>query len=297
MNAIMLENFVTIKDIKPVLCGYIREARFKFDPDEIPDENVVHEVRVLMKKTRASIRLLESQMDKETFAMEYSSLREVGRIMRSWRETSVHRKLLKSLKRKYPKLFSSLSGNEKINALLSKQDIDSGLLQQMKADIVKIMDILHKSGYRWRFRSINDLDNYLLFTELQKTYSKVSVSYLKARIYPVSENLHEFRKKAKDFLYQLYFFRSVKPKVIKALEMRLDTIAQNLGKYNDHAVLIKSLGYKFQQKENNIALDELIVLIKEEQDRFLTRVWPSAFRIFRPGRTLVDVLGIKVLLI
>ena len=293
----MLENFVTIKDIKPVLCGYIREARFRFDPDEIPGENVVHEVRVLMKKTRASIRLLESQMDKETFAMEYSSLREVGRIMRSWRETSVHRKLLKSLKRKYPKLFSSLPGNEKINALLSKQDIDSGLLQQMKADIVKIMDILHKSGYRWRFRSINNLDNYLLFRELQKTYSKVSVSYLKARIYPVSENLHEFRKKAKDFLYQLYFFRLLKPKVIRELEIRLDSIAQNLGKYNDHAVLIKSLGYKFQQKENNIALDELIVLIKEEQDRFLTRVWPSAFRIFRPGRTLVDVLGIKVLLI
>jgi hypothetical protein len=293
----MLDNFVTIKDIKPVLCGYIREAQFKFDPDEIPDESVVHEVRVLMKKSRASIRLLKSQMEKETFAVEYSSLREVGRILRSWRETSVHRKLLKSLKRKYPKLFSGLYGNEKINALLGKQDIDSGHLHQMKADILKIMDILHKSGYRWRFRSMNNLDNYLLFTELQKNYSKVSVSYLKARIYPVSSNLHEFRKEAKDFLYQLYFFRSVKPKVIKELELRLDSIAQNLGKYNDHAVLIKSLGYKFQKRGNNIALDELIVLIKEEQDRFLSKIWPPAFVIFHPGRMLVDVLGIKVLLI
>jgi hypothetical protein len=293
----MLEDFVTIKDIKPVLCGYIREAQFKFDPDEIPDENVVHEVRVLMKKSRASIRLLKSQMDKETFAREYSSLREVGRIMRSWRETSVHRKLLKSLKRKHPKLFSGLPGDEKINALLSKQDITIGLLPQMKADILKIMDILHKSGYRWRFRSMNKIDSYLLFKELQETYSKVSVCYLKARIYQGSVNLHEFRKKAKDFLYQLYFFRSVKPKVIKELETKLDSIAQNLGKYNDHAVLIKSLGYKFPQRENNIALDELIVLIKEEQDRFLSKVWPSAFSIFRPGRILVDVLGVKVLLI
>jgi CHAD domain-containing protein len=293
----MLENFVTIRDIKPVVCGYIREAQFKFDPDEIPDENVVHEVRVLMKKSRASIRLLKSQMDKEIFAREYSSLREVGRIMRSWRETSVHRKLLKSLKRKYPKLFSSLSGDEKINALISKQDINSGILPQMKDDILKIMDILHKSGYRWRFRSMNNIDSYLLFKELQETYSKVSVSYLKARIYPGSVNLHEFRKKAKDFLYQLYFFRSVKPKAIKELEIKLDSIAQNLGKYNDHAVLMKSLGYKFPQRENNIALDELIVLIKEEQDRFLSKVWPSAFSIFRPGRMLVNVLGVKLLLI
>ena len=290
----MIPDFVKLKEIKPVLCGFIREAQFRLDPDEIPDENVVHDIRVLMKRSRATIRLLKSQMDEESFIREYSALREVGRIMRSWRETSVHRKLLKYLKKKYPELFSHLTDNEKINLLLNKPDPEKAPSPEMKKDIENIMGLLHKSDYRWRFRSMNNLDPHLLLKELEITFNSASFSYLKARNYPTSVNVHEFRKITKDFLYQLWYFRSLKPKVIKDLEKRLENLAQNLGKYNDHSVLIKTLDYKYPSPDNSSAADELAVLIKGEQDRYLMKVWPAAFRIFRPGKNLVSVLGFKV---
>jgi CHAD domain-containing protein len=293
----MLPDYVKLKEIKPALCGFIREAQFKLDPDEIPDEITVHDVRVLMKKSRATIRLLKSQIDEESFNLEYSAMREVGRIMRSWRETSVHRKLLKYLKKKYPELFSHLGDNEKINLLIGKPEVINEVSPEMKKEIVKIIEILHKAAYRWRFRSLNNLDPHLLLKELETTFNSVSSSYLKARNYPKGLNVHEFRKITKDFLYQLYYFRSLKPKVIKGLEKNLDSMAQNLGKYNDHAVLITTLDYKFPSPENTSALDELIVLVKVEQDKYLRKVWPLAFRIFRPGRKLVSVLGFKVLVI
>ena len=290
----MVPDYVRLKEIKPALCGYIREAQFKLDPDEIPDEIVVHDVRVLMKKSRATVRLLKSQIDEESFNREYSALREVGRIMRSWRETSVHRKLLKYLKKKYPVLFSHLTGNEKVNQLLNKPESEKEPSPEMKRDLENIMSLLHKSDYRWRFRSMNNLDPHLLLKELELTFKAVTGSYLKARNYPRSINIHEFRKITKDFLYQLYFFRSLKPKVIKDLEKRLENIAQNLGKYNDHSVLIKTLDYKYPSPDNSSAADELVVLIKKEQDRYLMKVWPAAFRIFRPGKNLGSVLGFKV---
>jgi CHAD domain-containing protein len=290
----MIPDFVKLKEIKPVLCGFIREAQFRLDPDEIPDENVVHDIRVLMKRSRATIRLLKSQMDEESFIREYSALREVGRIMRSWRETSVHRKLLKYLKKKYPELFTHLTDNEKINLLLNKPDPEKAPSPEMKKDIENIMGLLHKSDYRWRFRSMNNLDPHLLLKELEITFNSASFSYLKARNYPTSVNVHEFRKITKDFLYQLWYFRSLKPKVIKDLEKRLENLAQNLGKYNDHSVLIKTLDYKYPSPDNSSAADELAVLIKGEQDRYLMKVWPAAFRIFRPGKNLVSVLGFKV---
>lgn len=293
----MVPDYVRLKEIKPALCGYIREAQFKLDPDEIPDEIVVHDVRVLMKKSRATVRLLKSQIDEESFNREYSALREVGRIMRSWRETSVHRKLLKYLKKKYPVLFSHLTGNEKVNQLLNKPESEKEPSPEMKRDLENIMSLLHKSDYRWRFRSMNNLDPHLLLKELELTFNAVTESYLKARNYPRSINIHEFRKITKDFLYQLYFFRSLKPKVIKELEKQLEDLAQNLGKYNDHEVLISALDYKYPSDGNNTPLDELAVMIREEQDRNLMRVWPAAFRIFRPGQKLVSVLGFKVLVI
>jgi CHAD domain-containing protein len=112
-----------------------------------------------------------------------------------------------------------------------------------------------------------------------------------------SNDLHEFRKKAKDFLYQLYFFRPLNPRVVKDLEKKLDGLAQNLGKYNDLNQLVKALDYKYPDDKNLPAMDELIIKIREAQDLYLAKVWPSAYKIFCPGQKLVNVLGFKLLVI
>ena len=116
--------------------------------------------------------------------------------------------------------------------------------------------------------------------------------YLVARNAPSTANLHEFRKKAKDLLYQLSFFRPLKPQAVKNLEKRLEKITGNLGKFNDLSVLINELGYKYSRKAgNNADLDELVVIIRNEQDRYLMKMWPSAFRIFCPGKKFIELLG------
>src|SRR5512143_1704202 len=84
---------VRLKEIKPALYGYLREAQTILSAGEIPGEGAVHDVRVLMKKSRATVRLLKSQIDEDIFRREYSAYRETGRLMRSWRENSVHRKM------------------------------------------------------------------------------------------------------------------------------------------------------------------------------------------------------------
>lgn len=289
----MPDDSVIVKEIKPALTGYLDEARNMLDPVRMPDEKVVHDVRVLMKKSRAAIKLLKTQIDKPHFNREYLTYREVGRLMRSWRETSVHRKLLKDLKKKYPRIFLHLKDNEKINRLMGREINKTGPSPAMKKNLENILHLLHNSLYRLRFMSLNDKDQVMIFNELERTYQYVSDCYLRARNYPKSVNLHEFRKKTKDFLYQLSFFSILNPKRVKSLEKRLELMGQSLGKYNDHAVLIKTLGYRFPSKEKNTSVDELILIVKQEQDKYLSKVWPSAYRIFRPGRKLTDLLGLK----
>jgi CHAD domain-containing protein len=290
----MTEDNFKLKEIKPALCGYIMEAQLMLDPDVVSDERVIHDVRVLMKKSRASMKLLKTQMDEASLNREYFTFREVGRIMSTWRENSVHLKLLKDLKRRFPELFFHLKDNEKINLLLSRKEIITEPSLEIKDGLKKIIDLLHKSGYRLRFRSMNNLDPKLIAVELEKTFDTVSTCFLKARNYPKSVNLHEFRKKTKDFLYQLSFFRPLDPKAIKGLEKRLESLGQNLGKYNDYVGLIKSLGYRYPSEEKSTEIDELIVIIKQDQDKYLLKVWPSAFRIFRPGKKLANLPGFKV---
>jgi CHAD domain-containing protein len=293
----MEPDYVKLKDIKPALAGYIREAQILIGSAPVPDEAAVHDVRVLMKKARAVMRLIASHLDKESFDREYGTFREVGRIMCSWRETSVHRKALKDLKKKKPGVFSSLQDNKKLGELMQKPEVPPDPSPDIKNDLNRINDLLNKSGFRLRFQSLDKLDPEKLLNDLDNSYKIVVDKYLAARNNMKTENLHELRKKAKDFLYQLYFFRPLNPPVVKAIEKKLDAITQNLGKCNDMSQLIKTLGYKYSGPGTPDALDELVVIIRQEQDKYLSKVWPLAYKIFCPGQKLINILGFRILMI
>jgi hypothetical protein len=74
-------------------------------------------------------------------------------------------------------------------------------------------------------------------------------------------------------------------------------MTQNLGKVNDLAQIIEILNYDYKEDTNPVALDELVIKIREEQDRYLAKVWPTAYQIFCPGKNLVNVLGFRLLVI
>jgi CHAD domain-containing protein len=290
-------DYVKLKEIKPAISGYIRESQSLLKISDYPDDKAIHDVRVLMKKSRAVMKLAQPQLEAENFERDIYALREVGRLMCSWRETSVRRKTLKELKKEHPEVFSRLQGNEIILALLKRPETAQQSDDEIKTGMLQIGDLLNKTGYRIRFQSMNKIEPQLLIKSLESTYSNVMHIYITCRNNPKPASIHELRKKAKDFLYQLYFFRPLNPSVVKALEKKLDTLTQNLGKFNDLTQLVKTLGYKYHEGEIQVAMDELIILIREKQDRFLSKVWPTAYKIFCPGQKLVNILGFRMLVI
>jgi CHAD domain-containing protein len=290
-------DYVKLKDIKPALAGYINDSQLLLKRSSEPDEEAVHDIRVFLKKARAAVRLLNSQLDDELFIKENVAYREIGRMMASWRETSVLRKTLKILKKENPDLFLRLAENEKIQSLLKKPEIKPEVSGEVKLKIEQIDDLFNKAAHRIRFYNLDKIDPQLLLKELEKSYLLVSGHYLKCRINPKPSALHEFRKRAKDFLYQLYFFRPLNPVGIKLLEKKLDTLTQNLGKYNDLTQIIKIMDYKPGSQENSDTLDELIVVIRNKQEKYLSKVWPIAYKVFCPGQKLINLLGFKLLVI
>lgn len=293
----MESDFIKLKDIKPALTGYINQAETILKSSEYPDEEAVHDVRVLMKKARAALRVTMPQIDREFADREMMALREVGRIMSSWRNTAVVRKTLKELKKKHPDLFIKLRDNEKINYLLKKPVEAGSETNDEKIKIDTILGILKKTGYHFRFEPISNLNAQLLLKELEVTYNRVVNDYLISRNYQKPSKIHELRKSSKDFLYQLWFFRPLSVPSVKSLEKRLESIARYLGKYNDLTQLLKEMEYRYEYTANPPELDELAVIIKEEQDRCLSKIWPLAHKIFCPGQKLVTLLGFKLLVI
>jgi|WetSurMetagenome_2_1015567.scaffolds.fasta_scaffold170106_2 CHAD domain-containing protein len=290
-------DYVKLKQIKPAIAGYIRESQMMLMRDPFPDEVVIHDIRVLMKKSRAALKLVASQLDKEYVSKDVDALREVGRKMCDWRETSVLRKNLKELKKEFPGIFSRLTEDDKISIMLRKPDPVAEPTEEFKAEAEEINELLRKTGFRIRFTPMNKIDPQLLLKELEKTYSIVVDVYLHCRNNPRPDELHEFRKKAKDFLYQLYFFRPLNTTEIKALEKKLDNLTRYLGWFNDLTQLVKALDYEYSYNKYLPAMDELVIRIREKQDSYLSKIWPAAYKIFCPGQKLVNVLGFKLLII
>jgi CHAD domain-containing protein len=290
-------DYIKLKDLKPALTGYISESQLLLKRSEIPDEEAVHDIRVFMKKARATVRLLQTQVEDELFIKEEVAYREIGRMMSSWRESSVLRKTLKVLKKENPDLFSKLAENVKIAELLKKPDAQSESGETIKLRVDQTDDLLNKAAYRLRFYSLEKLDPQVLLKELEHSYLLAAANYLKCRLNPKTNALHNFRKRSKDFLYQLYFFRPLNPSLIKDLEKKLDVLTQNLGKCNDLAQIISYLGYKAGAADYSPEINELIVVIKDKQDEYLSKVWKPGYKLFCPGQKLINVLGFKLLVI
>jgi CHAD domain-containing protein len=287
----MIQGNLEPGEVKTALSGYIREAQSILKQDPIPGERAVHDVRVLMKKSRGAMKLISPAIEVEAFEKEFNSFREVGQITRDWRDTSVHRKTLIYLRREYPTLFTLLSTNSIIQSFLNQPEVPREPSAELKDDIWNIEEILKKAEYRIRFRSLSSLSQEMLLEQVNKTYVTVTDKYIRSRNNIKTDNIHRFRKRAKDLLYQLVFFRSLNPEIVMETEKMLDILTQNLGKYNDLAQLIITLKYKYTGQPGMPSLDELILLIRDEQDKYLAKAWPIAYKIFCPGQKLVNILG------
>jgi CHAD domain-containing protein len=293
----MEPDYVKLKPIKPALSGYISEAQALIKVSEITDTDAVHDIRVLMKKSRAVLKLISHHPDYPYYERDIFELREVGRILCCNRDISVQRKILKGLRKDYPNIFEQLHDYQGLNLILIKQETLTEPSEEVRKAFGQIEDLLNRTLFRIRFQSMNMIDPQPLLKELELTYLTVADLYLRCRNNPKHGTIHEFRKRAKDFLYQLYIFRSLNPPVVKVLEKKLDSITQNLGKYNDLDQIIKALNYKYRRENNQPALDELVVKIREMQDKFISKVWAPSSEIFTPGRKLVNLLGFKLLVI
>lgn len=286
---------IRIRPIKPALSGYLKESLVLLRRSRVPDDDAIHDIRVLMKKARAAMKLLHPCIGEKAFEDEYRTYRDAARMLASWRDMSVQRKTLRSVRKSNRKLFRRLEGYKPLDEIMKWENQSSEENMEIIRNIDEVETLLRKAWYRLRFMTIGEPDAALLYDQLNKSYMSAAALCMECRINTRPQKVHELRKRIKDFLYQIYFFRPVNPAAVKSTEKRLDIISQNLGKYNDISQIIAGLNYKYGNPGNPPELDELVALLKGIQDRYLADVWSSAFKVFKPGQKLQALLGITIL--
>jgi CHAD domain-containing protein len=271
----MKSDLIKTERIKPEITGYITKSLSLLKTGTFPDAKRIHDVRVMLKKARALFRIIYTQMDEDFADRCKKSLRDAGRIMSPWREAPVLWKTLDSLAKEYPSVFSQLDYgiSELITPISPQSDT-----HQRKKELQDVLLLLYDTASDLLLKPLKNPDLKLVETELDKSWAITSYNYLLSRAEPEIRNIHEFRKRSKDLMYQIDFFGSVSGRDMKKLKKKLYRITSEIGKFNDLFLLGKKL--RSNDDENKKVLMKIRSIISEKQDKYLSSIMSYSSGIF-----------------
>ena len=249
--------------------GIRRIARGQLDEaheglDRASDRKIgdaVHETRKSLKRLRASVRVARAPLGDDRYRRENADFREAGRLLSGVRDSKVLIDTLDALNERAADEISP----EATAALRARLDDEhQQALESLRGDRVVVETVLAKlkSARRRTARWIFEADDFDALTPgIERIYRRGRKRMRAAVDEPSTENLHEWRKRVKDFWHATQIVRPASPKRLKKLGKRTHDLSDLLGDDHDLAVLrdyVEQHPACFEDDEARLALEALI---------------------------------------
>jgi len=264
--------------LRKVLQSVIGSTEAMITARGFPGPDKVHDLRVNMKKCRAILKLLKASPNAGFYCRENSSLRYISALFSSSRENVVLKKTFRQLSKKYPDVFTDVF-SDTVCAIAA--DVHkTKFVETTAAEVTsEARELLRRAWYRIGFVSLNDVTRDVLLDGLYDSFIRAERAFILARSTSFAEDLHEFRKRSKDLLYQVRFFSDYNPGHFEEVHNNLDEICSILGKCNDLSVAwntIKVYRLHIGEKLADKAMNTIII----ERSLLAEKVYPMAEKFF-----------------
>jgi CHAD domain-containing protein len=213
------------------ICRKQLEAAIAISKGEVQTDHdtPVHEMRKHLKKTRAALRLVRTEIGRGLYREQDCALRDVSRLTSEIRDAEVRLQTVRQLegitrhdgRNSYGKLEEML-GLELENFVAA--------FAEWQTQAVPRLEQARSAVDHW---TLDRFTSKQLCREVQESYKQARNTLAKAAANPTAENFHAFRTKAKRLWYQLRILRPVNPVVLKALSDDLRSLGDLLGRAHD----------------------------------------------------------------
>ena len=243
------------------------------------DEVKVHELRKVVKRCRALLKLLRPALDESSFYDLDEILGRSARLLTDQREATVNlRTFINLTNRSKTRLPDDLKNNI-LNELTKNINQSYNLAQnnfpnQLHESLLSLMLIKDKFE-NLILHHIEDKDLKLL---LRKTYQKTAKLYGDARFSLDTEIIHKWRKFTKHLLFQLklspFQTKGKMGRMISSLEELSDT----LGNEHDLAIMEDYLKSNFEFSSND--QQQIHLIVSKERSRLQKRAFIIGAKLF-----------------
>jgi CHAD domain-containing protein len=259
---------------RQTLVGVLDKAVGRFDDEGGDRATLLHDVRRDLKKSRSLLRLMRPAVAEGSYAAEMATLRESARTISAARDADVAPVALRALQARYVGRLPD-GAYAAFEAVLAERAAGTG------DDLVAQRDVLagvRKDVADWPLRTIEWTQ---VFDGLQRTYRRGRKAMSRARREASVEDLHEWRKRAKDLVYQVSLMESAWPAALEAYVEQAKRLADLLGDDHDLAMLVVLLDEPGGLAEQvAVPADPLIELAEQRRAQLQHKAWRLGRRLY-----------------
>jgi len=201
----------------------------------------IHGSRKDLKKLRALLRLIRKELGEELFQAENRSYRDAGRLLAGSRDAEVRLETLRALRSRYGAELTGDAAERWEEALERKRNEMTAAADESTGEIEEAVQTIEAGRGRiseWPLKT----DSWKLVAPgLATAYAKGRRAMKRTLTDPSAENVHEWRKRAKDLWYQLRIVREAWPGLLEAAADQAHELTDLLGDHHDLAVLREDL--------------------------------------------------------
>jgi CHAD domain-containing protein len=203
----------------------------------------IHGARKDLKKLRAALRLVREELGEDLFKSENRQYRDAARLLSGSRDAEVKLETLAELQ--------GGSGDDLSNQLLEgweevlereRDEVTGAAGGETAGQVDEAGEAIEEGRVRILDWLLETDDWGLVGPGLFKSYRQGRRAMKRTLADPRAENVHEWRKRAKDLWYQLRIVREAWPELLGETADQAHELADLLGDHHDLAVLAEDLG-------------------------------------------------------
>ena len=265
--------------VRRVLCDEIDEAIRLLRGRRITDADI-HSARRILKKARATLRLIRHAVAAKLFDRENAALRDVARPLGAARDAKVLLDCLDRLAKRYGGPAKHSVPPAFRHQLAREQAASGGKVKRRYSERAAPIRSLRTSQRRIVTARMRTDGWQQIGAGLTRVYRAGRKARAQAHKAPSPECLHEWRKQAKYLWHQLQLLEPMSPGPIGSLADQVKKLSDYLGDDHDLAVLRGKVTANAKHFPAPGGPGALLALIDRCQDRLRARAFFAGRRIY-----------------
>ncbi len=241
----------TAEGVRRIALGRVAAARDRLEEAAGGElAPAIHGARKDLKKLRAVVRLVRTELGEELFREENRRYRDAGRLLSRSRDAEVKLQTLAALRQRFGEdLLGDVTASWRGALERERDQIADTARGDTSARIAEALEAIEAARDPIRGWPLEADGWKLIGPGLTKSYRQGRQAMKRVRSDPSAENVHRWRKRAKDLWYQLRIVQEARPALLEETAGQVHELADLIGDHHDLAVLAEDLASRRDVRE------------------------------------------------